>query len=259
MDDIRRPHHQRRDFAMRHRAHQPAPPQPLEPTAAPAPYAQPEQHQPAADNYQPANTYAQPFESAAGQPFYPADEGFAPAPAGADDYSQPALQARPRPAVKKRRLPKIPLKYAIAGAAAVILIAASAYMLTRPAQKSGFSVAQLSKKSSFGFYYPQALPGGYIYDSKINAFQDGQAYFMLANGSKHLIVHEQAASRGAGLSGLDQPQTINAAIGKAAMGTVAGQPAAKVLAGSTMISINTTGPVPKTDLVRVINSLKTDR
>jgi len=58
---------------------------------------------------------------------------------------------------------------------------------------------------------------------------------------------------------LDDSRDIQSSIGKAAIGTQAGQPAAKVLAGSTLISINTTGSVPSADLARTIESLKTDR
>jgi len=232
MDDIRRPNHQRRDFAMRHRAHQPRP-NPTDSGPPPTPAAPTEDYQPA----------------------------FAPAAAsetGYEHYSRPAARPHPQPAAKKKLLPKIRPRYAATGLIAVLLIAAGAYFLTRPAQKSGFSVAQLSKKSAFGFYYPQPLPSGYSYVTKINAFQDGQAYFMLANGSRHIFFREQAAG-GQTTSGLDDSRDIQSSIGKAAIGTQAGQPAAKVLAGSTLISINTTGSVPSADLARTIESLKTDR
>ncbi len=238
MDDIRRPHHQRRDFAMRHRPHQP-PPSPNSPAPGPAPAPAIPHHTPAA---------------------VPQD-GLAPAAAsetGYEHYGRPAPRPNLQPAAKKKLLPKIRPRYAAAGLAAVLLIAAGAYLLTRPAQKSGFSVAQLAKKSAFSFYYPQPLPNGYAYVTKINAFQGGQAYFMLANGSKHIIFREQAAG-GQTTGGLSGSHNIRSAAGTAAIGTQAGQPAAKVLAGSTLISINTTGSVPSADLTWVIDSLKTDR
>jgi hypothetical protein len=255
MDDIRRPNPQRRDFAMRHRPHQPRPnttdlnqqpqpepaqPQPAQYQPAPQPAAQPPAyHQPQTADYQTDLAPAAASET------------------GYEHYSQPAPQ--PRPATRKKRLPKIPVKYAAAGTAVVILIAAGAYMLSRPAQKTGFSVAQLSKKSTFGFYYPQPLPNGYSYETKINAFQNGQAYFMLANGSKHVVFHEQASTSNLDTSGLSGTQSVQSSIGKAAIGTQAGQPAAKVLASSTLISINTTGSVPASDVTQIISHLKTDR
>jgi hypothetical protein len=238
MDDIRRPEHQRRDFAMRHRAHQPRP-------SAPGP-AQPASPPPAAAR--------QPMTAADYQP------GLAPAAAsetGYEHYSQPAPQPRSIPAAQKR-LPRIPLRYAAAGIAGILLLGSGIYLISRPAQKSGFSVAQLSKKSTFGFYYPQPLPVGYAYQTKINAFQDGQAYFMLAKGSKHIIFHEQAAS-GQSTGGLTAAKAAVSPAGKALIGTLAGQPAAKVLAGSTFISINTTGAVPAADLSQAVRSLRTDR
>lgn len=231
MDDIRRPHHQRRDFAMRHRTHQPPPsPNSPAPGSASAPAAVPQ------DGLAPAAVSETSYEH----------------------YSQATPRPHPQPVAKKRLLPKIRPRYAATGLAAVLLIAAGAYLLTRPAQKSGFSVAQLSEKSSFGFYYPQPLPSGYAYVTKINAFQGGQAYFMLANGSKHIFFREQAAGSQT-TAGLSNSHNIRSAAGTAAIGTQAGQPAAKVLAGSTLISINTTGSVPSADLTRVIDSLKTDR
>lgn len=242
MDDIRRPNPQRRDFAMRHRPHQPRPGAPdPSPQTQPAAAQPPAYHEPQASDYQP---------------------GLAPAAAsetGYEHYSHPAPQSRAQPIAKKKLLPKIPLKYAAGAALVVILIAAGAYLLSRPAQKSGFSVAQLSKKSTFGFYYPQPLPNGYSYETKINAFQNGQAYFMLANGSKHIVFREQAATGGLNTSGLAGTQSVQSSVGKAAIGTQAGQPAAKVLAGSTLISINTTGSVPASDVSKTIGYLKTDR
>jgi hypothetical protein len=110
---------------------------------------------------------------------------------------------------------------------------------------------------SFGFYYPQPLPAGYSYVSDLNAFQNGQAYFMLANGQKHIVVHEQTASSdGQASDTLANAQSLNSSVGKANLGTTAGELSAQINAGSTYILINTTGSVPKTDLVNTINSLK---
>lgn len=247
MDDIRRPNPQRRDFAMRHRAHQPRPGvmdlRPTEPTP-PQPVAQPPVQ--AQEAYVPATDYQSNLAPAAA------------AETGYEYYSRPVTRPAARPAGGSRRLPKIRPRYAVGGLAAFLLIGASLYMLTRPAQTSGFSVAQLSKKSGFGFYYPQPLPSGYTYVTKINAFQGGQAYFMLAKGSKHLFIHEQAAAN-QGTGGLSSPQPLPSPVGKAVIGQQAGQPAAKVVAGSTLISINSTGGVASTDLSKLIDSLKTDR
>jgi hypothetical protein len=127
----------------------------------------------------------------------------------------------------------------------------------QPAKPKGLTQAQLAQKASFGFYYPKPMPGGYAYVNTANASLHGQAYFMLANGHKHLIVHEQAAPEGKlDLSSLKTPQSLQTEAGQAAIGTEAGLPAARLLAGATLISINTTGSVPAADLTSIINSFK---
>jgi hypothetical protein len=246
MDDIRQPQNQRRDFAMRHRTHQPAnqPPEPQPPVEhhhqhpqAPQPAHQP----PAAPAY---------YDS---EPQLPAEE-----PAY-EHYSAPNAESRPHQAAKKRRLPLISVKYLAAGLVLLILLGTAGYILSRPAKKTGFSVNDLAKKSTFGFYYPQPLPQGYTYVEQINAFQNGQAYFMLGNGAKHIVFHEEAASGELDNKSITNAHSVNTPVGKAVIGTTAGQPAARVLAGSTLVSVNTTGSVPAADLVRAINQLKASR
>lgn len=266
MDDIRRPNQQRRDFASRQRGYAPR-------QAPGAPQAQPQhQHLPEQQPYHQPPTqevYQAPMPQAptAPQPFYgrPEPDDYLPdlAPAPRDDtpyehYTQPV--PRPQAAPKKSLLPKLPLKYAAAGLAVLILVSASVYMITRPPKKSGFSIAQLAKKSTFGLYYPQPLPNGYSYVTQINAFQNDQAYFMLASGNKHIVFHEQPAGSTTGNNEkIISPQTLTTSVGKATMGVLAGQPAARVTAGSTLISINTTGQVSSAALTQAIQNLKTAR
>jgi uncharacterized membrane protein len=141
MDDIRRPNPQRREFAMRHRQNynppQAAPAQPAVPAMPPVQPAAPPAPEP----------YAEP----ASQPPAPAEPAY-------QHYTTPA--ARPEAAKKHRRTPAIPLKFAAAGVIILLLFGFGGYYLTRPAKKSGFTVAELSKKSTFGFYYPSPLPAG---------------------------------------------------------------------------------------------------
>ncbi|MBX4188705.1 hypothetical protein KW792_01240 [Candidatus Saccharibacteria bacterium] len=245
MDDIRRPDNQRRDFAMRHRAHQPAQPKPEPPPAAadtPQHHAQQPQthHQPAPAAPADFDTAYQPHPS---EPVY--------------EHPQPVAQTQPAP--KKGFRLGVPLKFLIIGLAVLILIGAAGYFLTRPAKKTVFTVADLAKKSTFAFYYPQPLPQGYSYTQEINAFQNGQAYFMVANGAKHIIFHEEAASGELDNKSITNAKTVNTTAGKAVVGTTAGQPAARVLAGSTLVSVNTTGSVPVADLTQAINQLKTSK
>ena len=131
------------------------------------------------------------------------------------------------------------------------------YLLLKPDKAKTFTSASLAKQAGFGFYYPSPLPAGYSYVNNFNAFQDGQAYYMLGSGNKHIIVREQP-SHGSTLklSSLTNPITFQAAGGKAAAGDVTGQPAGLVLAGSTLISLNSTGAVKPAELTAVINNLK---
>lgn len=144
--------------------------------------------------------------------------------------------------------------------AVVIFVAAAifgGYLLLKPNKAKVFTPASLAKQASFGFYYPSPLPSGYSYISDLNTFQDGQAYYMLGSGSKHIIIREQAASGSSlKLDGLSNPVSFPAAGGKAAIGSVSGQPGGTVLTGSTLITLNSTGAATAADIAAAINSLK---
>lgn len=250
MDDIRRPGPQRRDFALRDRGYTP--------------------RQNVTDLRQPVRAAQTPAPAPPSQPasYIPSS---IPQPAPTVPYSSPPLQEQPythyispkpapAPAAKRRNpLRLLPLKYAAPGAAIIILIAAAGYMLTRPPKTYGFTESQLAKKAGFSFFYPQPMPAGYVYEQKFNAFQDNQAYFMLAKGGKHIIIHEQASSGTLDTSSLTGVRRLDSAAGKAAIGYQAGQPAAKILTGSTLISANSTGPVSQDELTKVLNTLKVTR
>jgi hypothetical protein len=244
MDDIRRPYRgERRDYALPTPAHpsrpnaepvRPAAPQPL-PHHPHQPYHQPH-HQPT-HHPQPAHHQPQPYPQTMPRQH--------PAPAAA-------------PIRHKRRLKlglNLPVIIATVLAAAAVL---GGYMLLKPAKPVNSTPAQLAQKASFSFYYPQPLPAGYSYIQTINTFQDGQAYYMLGNGRRHLIIRErQSASKNLDLSSLEKPQTFMVTGGKAAIGTTAGEASGMVLAGSTLISINSTGNVPPDDIQAVIYNFKT--
>jgi hypothetical protein len=220
MDDINRPQPQlpRRDYT------QPARPQ------APRPLNQVPQPQPA------------PIVSTQRQDY---------------DYRH-ASQTQPatHPPIAKRRAALASPKILTAAAAAAVLLIAGGLFLAKPAKQVGATAGQLAEQSNFSFYYPQPLPSGYSYVNDINAFQGGQAYFMLAKGAKHIIIHEQPIGSKTGGDPLLAPQSLSSPIGKVTLGSSVDQPGAEISANNTFILINTTGSVPKTDLVDTINSLK---
>jgi hypothetical protein len=155
-------------------------------------------------------------------------------------------------------LPKIGLNKSVV--LATILAGAAifgGYLLLKPDKAKVYTPASLAKQISYGFYYPSPLPAGYSYINNINAFQDDQAYYMLGNGNRHIIVHEQSAGGGKlDTKSLSDPVKFTAAGGQAALGNVAGQAAGLVITGSTLITINTTGSVPPADLAELINNLR---
>lgn len=245
MDDIRRPYRgERRDYALPQ--HRPSPPSDLRP-ARPAPSPVPRVHHPAPDSHnhqppQPAVHHTPPIHSRPVQHHTP--------------QHQPIRHTAAR--AKRRRLPKLSLNKPVV--LATILAGAAifgGYLLLKPDKQKVFTPASLAKQSSFSFYYPSPLPAGYAYVNNINTFQDGQAYYMLGKGNKHIIVHEQSAS-GSKLdtSSLSDPVNFTAAGGQAALGNVAGQPSGLVLTGSTFITLNTTGGVSPADLAALVNNLK---
>ena len=247
MDDIRRSDPQRRDYSLPRSSYSPppnpsAPSEPVQPTprieVSPAP----------AQNQYPTPVGTAPVaEPASVEPSEVVRTPYQPPAA-----PQPQADASPRPKITHF----FPYKYVAAGLAILLVLGATGYLVTRPAKKTGFTAAELAKKSTFSFYYPQPAPSGYSYITEQNAFQDGQAYFMIGKGNKHIVFHEQAGSQLAATS-LSKPETIQTAAGQAVVGTVAGQPAAKVLAGSTLISVNTTGGVSQSDVTAAVKTLKT--
>lgn len=247
MDDIRRPYRgERRDYALPQ--HRPSPPPTdLRPAARPAPAPAPRVHHPASASYnyqppQPTVHHTPPVHSHSVQHHTP--------------QHQPAHHAVPR--AKRRLLPKLSLNKPVV--LATILAGAAifgGYLLLKPDKQKVFTPASLAKQASFSFYYPSPLPTGYSYVNNINAFQDGQAYYMLANGNKHIIVHEQSSNTSKlDTSSLSDSVKFAAAGGQAALGNVAGQPAGLVLTGPTLVTINSTGEVTPADLAALINNLK---
>lgn len=253
MDDIRRPDPQRRDYSLPRANYAPpaAPsgPPPQEVPVQPAPPGQPLQPVQA----QPPDRSFTPVSQAP----YPAAE--VPQEVVRTPYQPPSPQP-PAAEPKSKIVHFFPYKYVATGLAAVLILGAAGYFVSRPAKKAGFTAAQLAQKSSFSFYYPQPAPSGYSYITEQNAFQNGQAYFMIGKGNKHIVFHEQtAATAKLDTSSLSKPQMIEAPAGKAAVGTLAGQPAAKVLAGSTLISVNSTGGVSQDDVTTAVKSLKSTK
>ena len=237
MDDIRRPYRgERGNYALP--AHRQAPRphvtdlRPAAPVQRPVHHPQPPHHQ-----TQPAHQTAQHDQ-----------HHTHPNPYQATAHQRPA----------KRRLPRISLNKQVLAAIVLAVVAIfGGYLLLKPDKAKTFTSASLAKRAGFGFYYPSPMPSGYSYVNNINAFQDGQAYYMLGRGNKHIVVREQPATgKSLDLTNLSNPITFEAAGGKAAAGDVTGQPAGLVLTGSTLITLNSTGAVTPADLTAVINSLK---
>jgi hypothetical protein len=253
MDDIRRPDPQRRDYSLPRANYTPS----ANPSALPA--VQPEAQAPP----QPIQMAPAPAAPVPQPPITPVISDSSPdyTPAPPQDvvrtpYQAPAPQPQPAPQPRAKVVHFFPYKYVAAAVAVLLILGAAGYFVSRPAKKTGLSADQLAKKSAFSFYYPQPVPSGYTYITEQNAFQDGQAYFMIGKGNKHIVFHEQTGSQLAAAS-LSKPVTIQTPGGKAVVGMVAGQPAAKVLAGSTLISVNTTGGVSQDDVKTAVQSLKT--
>jgi hypothetical protein len=244
MDDIRRPGPQRRDFAMRDRGYTPR--QPVTDLRRPAPVASPA---PSYSAFPPAQAAPQPAPAIPQPAPRPYEESYS-------HYTPPAPTPAAQPQRRRNPLRALPVKYSLTGAAVAVLISAAGFMLTRPAKTSGFTESELAKKASFAFFYPQPMPSGYVYEQKFNAFQDGQVYFMLAKGGKHIVLHEQAAHGPLDISSLTAARKFKSASGEAVIGYQGGLPAAKILAGTTLISANSTGPVSQDELARVLDQLK---
>lgn len=230
MDDIRRPYRgERRDYALPTNRPAPATPQPHHPS-----------HHPQPVHHTPTIPVARPdYQPPVHQPAH---------------HAQPVAHHKPT----RRRVPRVGLNKSVI--LATVLAGAAVfggYLLLKPDKTTVFTPAILAQRSGFSFYYPSPLPAGYSYVNNINAFQDGQAYYMLGNGDKHIVVHEQAShSSKLDTKSLSNPVSYEAAGGQAALGSVTGQPAGLVLTGSTLITINTTGKVAPADVAAVINHLR---
>jgi hypothetical protein len=250
MDDIRRPYRgERRNYAIPGQR-PPAPHPPVTDLRPAAPARQPASppHSPHQPIPHPAHQTHNQTETLNRPASHAVHHSQAPAP-----HHQPAYQ--PRTAAK--RLPGLKIKQLAVAAIFALAAVFGGYLLLKPDKAKVFTPVSLAKQASFGFYYPSPLPAGYSYVNNLNAFQDGQTYYMLGSGNKHIVVREQRSGGSSlNLTGLSKPITFQAAGGKAAVGEVAGQPGGLVLSGSTLITLNSTGDVPPADLTAVINNLK---
>jgi homoaconitase/3-isopropylmalate dehydratase large subunit len=137
------------------------------------------------------------------------------------------------------------------------VVVVAAFYLLKPSKSKAVLPADLAKQASFRLYYPSPLPPGYTYNQTIATFVNGQAYYEISQGAKHIIVREQSTSASSlDLSSLSSPSDVKTALGKAAVGINTGQTAALVLAGSTLITVNSNGHVPQADMTTFINNLQ---
>jgi len=245
MEDIRRPYRgQRRDYAL------PANRQPninstdLRPPTPAQPAHQPQHHSHPAAHH--AATTAQPA-------YHP--PAYHPQP----HHHQPQPHAQyPVPHHTRQRRLSLSLSWPVIAAIILALIAlVGGFMLLKPKTKPTVTPTQLAAQASFSFYYPAPPPTGYVYDKQISTFENGQAYYLLANGKKHIIVHEQAANTNQlDLSILATPKTFTTSSGQAAVGVTAGEASGILLTSSTLVDLNSTGSVPQSDIEAVINNLR---
>jgi hypothetical protein len=262
MDDIRRPHQpQRRDYTAPVHRQPPEHVTDLRPPAQPEhqPTHQPQQHQhPRPNHHQPPHHQPQHHE-----PTQPAAQ---PAPAHQPSYApsqhhQPASHEQPRsadhqPAVhkKSRRGLKLAIIILIPFIAAGLF--AAGYSLKSTKDSNGIPPA-IVKQANFDLYFPSPMPNGYIYMQDTATFQIGQVFYKFSNGKKRVTVNEQpAGQKKPDLSQLPGYTQFDSPVGKAAFGTTLGEPTAVVVAGNTVITMNSVGGVSQQELQTAINSFK---
>jgi len=172
---------------------------------------------------------------------------YAPAP-------RPAPQAVGPTAAKRRRLPK-PLVAIITVLLASALFAGG-YSLKSADASEGIP-NKIIKQVSYELYFPSPMPAGYTYMKDTATFQIGQVFYKFSNGNKRVTVKEEPLPQPRPDLSLYKGYAVyTSAVGKTAIGLTFGQPTAIVLAGSTVITLNTSGSVSQDELKTAIDNLK---
>lgn len=204
---------------------------------------------------QPSQPPSSPYPQPAAPPPRSTESIYAPPPA---EHQAPyqADHHRPVPHPKSERRFGSKKLWIIIGLALVVVVVLAVF-LSRPAKPKVILPADLAKQASFSLYYPSPLPAGYVYDGNVSTFLNGQAYYEISKGTKHIVVREQASSaKSLDLSSLSKPVQVKTALGQAAVGVNTGETAALVLAGATLITINSSGQISQADVASFINNLQ---
>ncbi len=242
MDDIRRPHQpQRRDYTTppQRPHHSPAPhhhaPQPAHQDFAPAP------SQPAAEPH----IYHRPAEST--PPSRPE-----PVPAHAHEHQAAHQAALPR----RSRHRGLKITALVIAPFIIAGIFAAGYSL-KSSKDTNTIPASIVKQANFDLFFPSPMPPGYLYMKDTATFQIGQVFYKFSNNRKRVTVNEQPMpATKPNFSLLNGYEQFSSPVGQAAVGSTLGESTAYVLAGGTLITMNTSGGVSKDELKTAINNLK---
>jgi hypothetical protein len=267
MDDIRRPQQpQRRDYTAPNPQPRPSPvslpPQSASPYQAQSP-AQPQHIPVKSPDYA---SQPNPFTSPAPQTNH-VDYGHqqpSPAQPAAEPEPQfyrpgpytPQPQVQPKAAAAKAK--KSPALKILTGLVVVVAAASLIYFgYSLKSSTSGNSIPpKIVQQAGFTVYFPSPMPNGYTYMKDTATFQIGQVFYKFANGNKHVTVNEQPLPEQPPKLNLPGYQQFDSKVGKAAVGANFGVSSAEVIAGKTLISLNTSGGVTQDELKAAINSLQ---
>jgi hypothetical protein len=254
MDDIRRPHRpERRDYGLPeerpHHAPQPQHPPHHIPVSTPGQDSSPTAYTPPVQAHAPSSPPMQPAYHQQPQ---------------TQTHSQPhtqhqahphASQQQPIPAHHaKRKIPK-PLLIIIGIFVATALVAVGFFL--KPSDPQNTIPAHIVQQVDYSLYFPSPMPPGYTYMKDTATFQIGQVFYKFSNGQKRVTVKEEPMPQPKpDFNLLSDYAQFDAPVGKAAIGSTFGHPTAIVLAGNTVITMNTSGGVSQDELKTAVNNLK---
>lgn len=126
------------------------------------------------------------------------------------------------------------------------------------ASTSGNGISEkIIQQAPFTVYFPSPMPPGYTYMKDTATFQIGQVFFKFSDGgNKRVTVNEQPLPDPAPKIDLPGYTVFDSKVGKASVGANFGVTAGEVIAGKTLITLNTSGGVTQDELKSAINNLK---
>lgn len=266
MDDFRRPQQpQRRDYTgptpQRHPHGQPYQPPAQPPHHHSQPEHKPEQpvhHQPHHQT-QPAHHQSHPSHH---QPAYrQPDQQYQHQPQSEPEPYRSPSQIAAAQSVHTHKPPKTkksPVLKIITGIVVLITSASLIYFgYSLRSSTSGNGISQkIIQQAPFTVYFPSPMPSGYTYMKDSATFQIGQVFFKFGNGVKRVTVNEQPLPSPAPKLDLPGYTTFKSTVGQASVGASFGVSAGEVIAGKTLITLNTSGGVTQDELKAAINNLK---